>query len=300
MKFRMNAVLALVIWVACLAPGLPTPASAQQIGLVASITPQMRGQAPGAATRVLRAGSAVVANQRISTGASGRGQLLFNDETTLSVATRSEVVLDRFIYDPNRGAGDVGLSLTRGALRFIGGKATEKKPARIQTPTGTISIRGSSALVLVQDGLTYVVFVAGERLCFAVSGGKRHCTNRRGGMLGDSGYLGKVSGENLARILARIDGPAVANRSSNRAGSGIARQNPSNRDPLSTTGESYDNTGPDAPFGTDATEGLLGSDVLGGEDEPVVEDDPIVEDEPVDEDPVVEDDPFVDEDIDAV
>lgn len=271
--------LVLALGTALIGASISTSVSAQEIGKVASISPQMQGQAPGAGLRTLRSGSGVVADHRIITGANGRGQLLFLDETTLSVASRSEVILDRFVYDPNRGAGEIGLSLTRGALRFIGGKATDNRPAEITTPTGTISIRGSSALVLVQNGRTIVVFVAGERLCFAVAGGKRHCTNRRGGMLGEDGYMGKVSKASLAQLIARIDGPVVRGTPSGTAGSGIAGQNPSNRNPLSTTGETYDIDGPDANFGDRPLEGLLseGDPVEPVEDDPVMQEDPIVE-----------------------
>ncbi|WP_420862643.1 FecR family protein [Algirhabdus cladophorae] len=276
---KLSTVCALAV---CFSATLPTAVSAQDIGTVASLTPQMQGQLAGAAPTRLRVGSTVVADQTIITGSRGRGQLLFVDETTLSVAPQSRITLDRFIYDPNRGAGEIGLSLARGALRFIGGKATDRQPAEIVTPTGTISIRGSSALVVIQNGQTFVVFVAGERLCFAVANGKRSCTNRRGGVLSEDGYLGKISQPTLAGFLARIDGATVPAGSNRQAGSGIDGQNPNNRNPLSTNGESYDENGPDAPFDTLTVEGILSADPMAPD--PVA--DPLPE--PVEQEPVEE------------
>lgn len=242
----------------------PISASAQEIGVVASITPQMSGQPPGQGLRVLGQGSGVVTDETIVTGENGRGQLLFRDETTLTVASSSQIVLDRFVYDPNRGAGEIGLSITRGALRFIGGAASDRQEATITTPTGTIGIRGSSVLVLVQeDGSTIVVFVAGDRLCFTTNGGARECTNRRGGVLNESGYMGQAAPGFLAELLARIDGP-LPTGTGGEFGSGLPRDNPGYRGDVSTSGETYDEGSFDAPFGTDTIEGLIPGDEIGG------------------------------------
>lgn len=242
-------------------------ASAQDIGKVATLTPQMQGQPPGGALSTLRQGAPVVADHRIVTGQNGRGQLLFVDETTLSVASQSEIVLDRFVYDPNRRGGEIGLSLTRGALRFIGGRASDRQPAEIRTPTGTVSVRGSTALVLVQNGRTIAVFVAGKRMCFRVVGGAQHCTNRFGGVLDESGYRGKIEPASLAAILTRIDGrPTRASAATGGTGSGIVASNPPARGPVSSRGESYDDGGGDSTFPNRVREGLLPDGILGGDD----------------------------------
>lgn len=52
-------------------------------------------------------GSSVFEQERIRAGAESVAQLLFIDQTTLSVGPRSEVTLDRFVYDALRNTGDV-------------------------------------------------------------------------------------------------------------------------------------------------------------------------------------------------
>jgi hypothetical protein len=101
----------------------------------------------------------------VQSSATGRGQLLFLDQTTLSLAPNTTIVLDRFVFDPDRGSGEIGLQLTEGALRFIGGTLSREQDAVIRTPTSTIGIRGSSALVLHTNGRTIAIFIAGNRLC---------------------------------------------------------------------------------------------------------------------------------------
>ena len=53
-------------------------------------------------------------------------------------------MLDRFVYNPNRGSGNVVLSTARGALRFVTG-AQNPTNYTIKTPVATIGVRGTIA-----------------------------------------------------------------------------------------------------------------------------------------------------------
>ena len=161
-------------------------AAAQQIGVVAAVSPDMRGSPPAGGSQVKSLGSPVVADETIVTSASGRGQLLFRDQTTLSVSPNSEIVLDGFVFDP-AGGGRTGLSLTRGALRFIGGLNSREQEAIIRTPTAIIGVRGSSALISYKNNQTQAILIAGDRLC--VSG---TCTNRQGAIMTENDLVTSV------------------------------------------------------------------------------------------------------------
>jgi hypothetical protein len=67
--------------------------------------------------------------------------LQFRDQTNLDVGPSSSVRLDRFIYDPNRGTGEVILNATRGSFRFSTG-AQGSKSYQVKTPYGTLGVRG--------------------------------------------------------------------------------------------------------------------------------------------------------------
>ena len=217
---------------------LASPVAAQNIGTVASSEPTLRGTPPGAGTRTLNLGAGVVQNETIASSGSGRGQILFIDQTTLSMAPNTTIVLDQFVFNPD-GSGQLGVQMTQGALRFIGGSLSRAQEATVTTPTATIGIRGSSALVIYQNGETITVFLAGERLCITSSGGGRVCTSRRGGVLTEDGYQGRVNPAFLAQILELIDG-APQSGSGTGLGSGVGDPNPSDRGPVSTTGEEFD------------------------------------------------------------
>ena len=112
------------------------------------------GIPPGALPRRLVLGQDVVFNEQITTEAGGQTQILFVDESTLSVGPNANMVIDQFVYDPNTGAGKFAASLTRGVFRFVGGKLSKQDNAvTMRTPTATIGIRGGVMLVdLAADG----------------------------------------------------------------------------------------------------------------------------------------------------
>lgn len=224
---------------AALALGLAAPVAAQNIGTVASSEPTLRGTPPDAGTRTLSLGTGVVQDETIASSASGRGQILFVDQTTLSLAPNTTIVLDQFVFNPD-GSGQMGLQMTEGALRFIGGTLSRGQEATVATPTATIGIRGSSALIVHLNGETIAVFLAGERLCISSATGGRACTSRRGGVLTEDGFQGRVNPAFLAQILALIDGVPGGGGGGTGLGSGVDNPNPSDRGPVSTEGEEFD------------------------------------------------------------
>ena len=72
-------------------------------------------------------------------------QILLLDESTFTVGENCEMVIDRFVYDPDRGAGEMSGQVLKGAFRFVSGKIGKADPtsANIQTPAATIGIRGT-------------------------------------------------------------------------------------------------------------------------------------------------------------
>ena len=115
---------------------VPTAADAQtRIGSASSVTPEASGSVGG----TLSAGSGVHANETVRTGSSGRAGLQFNDQSNLSVGPSSQVHLDKFVYDPNKGTGSTVIEATRGTFRFTTGSQGEVK---IKTPYGMLGTRG--------------------------------------------------------------------------------------------------------------------------------------------------------------
>src|SRR5215207_8719644 len=112
-------IIALPLGLAAMA--LACGAAAQEIGAAGAVNPATAGTPPGRPTRVIELGARVIHKERIQTTSGGSVQLIFLDKTTLNVGPNSDLVIDEFIYDPSRGAGQMAVSMTKGVLRFVGG-----------------------------------------------------------------------------------------------------------------------------------------------------------------------------------
>lgn len=126
--------IALVVWGA-----LQSTASIAQtrIGTANSVKPEATGSIAG----TLSAGSGVHASENVQTGSSGQADLRFLDNSNLTVGPGSNVRLDKFVYDPNKGTGGVAIEASRGAFRFVTG-AQNHGTYRVKTPFGTLGFRG--------------------------------------------------------------------------------------------------------------------------------------------------------------
>jgi|KBSMisStandDraft_5_1062788.scaffolds.fasta_scaffold56179_3 ferric-dicitrate binding protein FerR (iron transport regulator) len=139
-------------------------AFADKIGVAAVVTNSVQGSSP---PRALGVGNDVFSTEKIRTGESSAAQLLFLDSTSVSLAARSELTLDRFVYDPGRGVGNVVVTTGKGAFRFVTGSQNPTNYS-IKTPVATIGVRGT--IVDVHNGVyggvnvTVVTLIEGKVL----------------------------------------------------------------------------------------------------------------------------------------
>lgn len=115
------------------------PAFSQTVGKTAAVNPA----ATSSTGRVLTLGAEIVHKERIRTDNAGSAQILFIDRTTLNIGPNSDVLIDEFVFDPNRSTGKMVVSLAKGLMRFVGGQISHGGNAQVKTPTATIGIRGA-------------------------------------------------------------------------------------------------------------------------------------------------------------
>jgi hypothetical protein len=136
-----------------------------RVGVTSVTNGDPLGQPPAEPERVLRVGIDVQANERITTSADDRAHVVFLDGTALTIGPNSTLVIDRYVYDPNRKAGDIALSVTHGTLRFVGGAISKNNEVTIKTPSSTIGIRGGILTLSVSDsGATTANFLYGDSM----------------------------------------------------------------------------------------------------------------------------------------
>jgi len=157
---------------ACAAVMFALPAAAQNadgnIGAAVAVRNQVTSN-HGGQDRALATGNRVFQNDRISTGVNSVAQLMFTDHTTLSVGPRSQVTLDRYVYDPSRGAGDVAVGFATGALRFVTGTQAPRN-YQVRTPVAAIGVRGTIVDLLMIDGRMFGILDEGA-VTFTLPGG---------------------------------------------------------------------------------------------------------------------------------
>ena len=125
------------------------PAAAQQVGTATAVNPLSESTPPGGATTTLNVGAHIVHNERIHTTPTGSAQLLFTDHSSMSVSANADIVIDEYVYDPSSGSGHMLATLSKGALRYVGGQLSHQGEATVATPLATIGIRGGTATIVV-------------------------------------------------------------------------------------------------------------------------------------------------------
>ena len=137
------------------------PVAAQQVGTATAVNPLSESTPPGGATAPLMVGAHIVHKERVHTTPAGTVQLLFTDKSSMSIAPNTDIVIDEYVYDPNAQNGHMLVSLTKGALRFVGGQLSHQGEASITTSAANIGIRGGTVTVIQGSNGTKVINVSG-------------------------------------------------------------------------------------------------------------------------------------------
>jgi hypothetical protein len=114
-----------------------------------------------AGTRVLTSNGEVFFLDRITSSSSGAGEFEFNDGTKLAIGSSANVVVDQFVVGDNSSFQKLGISATKGAFRWISG-SSPSSAYHIQTPVGTMGIRGTAFDLTVKNGRTYLLLLNGN------------------------------------------------------------------------------------------------------------------------------------------
>src|SRR6266705_1695369 len=95
------------------------------------------GAAVDQSKRELLIGHEAMHNERVDAIDKGEVQLLLADQSSLSIAPGSDVVINEFVYDPKTQTGKLTVTVTTGLLRYVGGGAAGRETLRFTRPTGS-------------------------------------------------------------------------------------------------------------------------------------------------------------------
>ncbi len=118
----------------------------QLVGIVGAISGTVKTE-----TRELKPGDKIYLNETIFAGADSGTQLLLLDQSTFTIGSDSEVVMDTFIYDPSTNDGKIVASVKQGSLKVISGLISKKNPdsLTVEVPEGTLGSRGTEFQTIV-------------------------------------------------------------------------------------------------------------------------------------------------------
>ncbi len=164
-------------WVAGLALSIcllllaSAPAQADKVGVAAAVEPDAFSSLSGTPNKQLNIGKSIFYNERINTTASGLVQVLLVDGSTFTVGPNSNLVIDKFVYDPNKKTGALVATFSRGTMRFIGGKLSKNEGGvKVNTPSGALAIRGGMFQGSTSRGI--YSFLYGHSLTFTGRNGQ--------------------------------------------------------------------------------------------------------------------------------
>lgn len=116
----------------------------ESVGIVTRVQNQAEIVSSSGTTSA-RVGTVVHLQDELRTGSGARLQITFRDNTTLTLSENANVVIDRYVFDPERRTGEVALNATRGAVRFATGRlqGMTDKTITVSTPVAQLGVRGS-------------------------------------------------------------------------------------------------------------------------------------------------------------
>ncbi|HEX7791515.1 MAG TPA: FecR domain-containing protein [Afipia sp.] len=90
----------------------------------------------------------------LETGKNSTLVVTFTDDTTLNLSATSRIVVDNFVYQDGGKDNAALINVTRGTMAFVAAAVAKTGDMKIETPTATLGIRGTTGVVDVPEGAT--------------------------------------------------------------------------------------------------------------------------------------------------
>ena len=128
----------------------------QLIGILGAISGTVK-----TTTRDLKTGDKIYLGETILSGANSGTQILLLDQSTFTIGSESEVVMDTFIYDPSTNDGKIVASVKQGSLKVISGLISKNNPDNltVKVPEGTLGSRGTEFQTIVSKKKTDTLLI---------------------------------------------------------------------------------------------------------------------------------------------
>ena len=115
------------------------------IGVIGAAVGEIKNQK----NEILINGSKIFYGDTINVETNSNAQILFLDETVMTLGENTELTVDDFVYDPQTNDGNFVTNIKSGIVKTISGKISENNPdnLEIKIPNGSLGVRGTEFLV---------------------------------------------------------------------------------------------------------------------------------------------------------
>lgn len=120
----------------------------------------------------LAVGTDVRSRDLLATSGGSRLEVVFADDTVLTLSEATQMVVHSWMFAPDEGAGNLSLRLVSGAFSARAGRIAELpgSPMHVRLPVATIGIRGTHFWAGPMDGQFGVLLIEGGIYVENVSG----------------------------------------------------------------------------------------------------------------------------------
>lgn len=152
---------------------LPLQAQENPIGSVVALRGDVTAVDRAGARRRLEVKSSIYLADTIKTGRRGRVQMMFDDNTLISLGPNTSLLLAEYRWDPDKKKGAMKTRVSEGVFRIMGGAITQTAPSnfKTETPAGIIGIRGSMYAGKVSGSALHLLFQGGKGIFVTNSAG---------------------------------------------------------------------------------------------------------------------------------
>lgn len=148
----------------CVAAPLAAFAAPAPVATVVAVRGTVTAQSAASAERPLAIKSPVYQSDILKTGSNGRLQIMFTDNSIISLGGGSEMKIAEYRWQPGQKDGALKTRIKEGTFRVMGGALAKDAPQnfKTETPTATIGIRGSMYAGVTTPNTLSVVFQGGK------------------------------------------------------------------------------------------------------------------------------------------
>ena len=143
-----------------------------------------------------KVGDLVYQGDVVQTGVDGAIGLVFTDGTSFNISKNARMELNELIYDPKGSSNSTLFNLKKGTFTFIAGAIAKTGNMKVETPVGTMGIRGTAPHVEIADNGTV-------RFSTLIEENKK--TSKTGTEPGSSSPRREAGGQNQSNTLQELE-----------------------------------------------------------------------------------------------